>query len=117
MEARQLLDGLVGRTLRTVTGRPNQVPRLDGDQVIVGTERSPGGEPVPIQHVRAAFDVLRCEGEIRVHPDALGHRRSFIGAVLLTLAGATALSDPTRVRLAESAGALALDRRRIDATS
>ncbi len=49
MTARQLLTGLVGRTLRTLTEQaPNTVLRLERDNVIVGTDESPEGEPVSI---------------------------------------------------------------------
>jgi hypothetical protein len=62
VDAREHLQGLVGTTITTLSGRPNTVLRVQGDVVIVGTQRSPGGQPVPIEWVQAALDdLLRTE--------------------------------------------------------
>jgi hypothetical protein len=51
-EARALLKSLVGQQIQTITGRPNSVLGIQGDNVIVGTGRSPTGQPVPIKWVQ-----------------------------------------------------------------
>ena len=47
-DARAVLEGLVGKTIRTLTGRPNTVLGVEGDEVRVATTRSPTGTLVPI---------------------------------------------------------------------
>jgi hypothetical protein len=47
-DARQVLGDLVGKTIQTLTGRPNTVLAHEGDAVRVATERSPHGTPVPV---------------------------------------------------------------------
>jgi hypothetical protein len=102
--ARSLLRSLTGQEISTVTGRPNRVLRLDGDDVIVATERSPAGTVVPIQMVQSGLDRLREAGEVEVSVASLGHRSSFVGAALCTLPG-THLSrtSPPRILLADPA--------------
>lgn len=65
----------------------NRIIRVDADEVIVGTGRSPEGRPVPIVWVQDAIDMLMSNGEVEVTVEALGHRGAFIGAVLATLPG------------------------------
>ena len=91
---RSLLRSLTGQEISTVTGRPNRVLRLDGDDVIVATERSPAGTAVSIQMVQSGLDRLRVPdaAELEVSVASLGHRSSFVGAVLLTLPGTRFLS-------------------------
>src|SRR5262249_23727866 len=88
MDARTLLESLVGEEITTVTGRPNRVLSLDADSVIVATDRSPEGQQVPIGWVQAGLDRLREDRELEVSVASLGHRSSFVGAVLLTLPAA-----------------------------
>jgi hypothetical protein len=100
MDARQHLRGLVGQTIHTIARRrPNRVLAIRGDDVIVGTQKSPSGEPVPIADVQAAIDVLERNGEVRIDVKTVGHRSAFVGAVLATLPGAVVLTDPGRVKL------------------
>ena len=102
--ARSLLRSLTGQEISTVTGRPNRVLRLDGDDVIVVTERSPAGTAVPIQMVQSGLDQLEEAGEIEVSVASLGHRSSFVGAVLLTLPGTHLIrTSPPRILLADPA--------------
>ena len=54
-DMRQHLSGLIGQSIPTATGVLNTVKAIEGDTVIVGTERSPGGEPVPIDGVLEAL--------------------------------------------------------------
>jgi hypothetical protein len=100
LDARSLLESLLGQQISTLTGRPNTVLDLADANVLVGTDRSPDGELVPIDGVQSALDRLLEAGEIEVHPRSLGYRSSFVGAVLLTLPGAVALStSPPRIQL------------------
>ena len=101
-DARSLLESLVGQQITTLTGRPNTVLNLADADVLVSTDRSPGGTPVPIADVQTALDQLLETGEVEVHPRSLGYRSSFVGAVLLTLPGAVALStSPPRIQLVD----------------
>jgi hypothetical protein len=102
LDARSLLESLVGQQISTLRGRPNTVLGLADINVIVGTDKSPGGEPVPIGEVQVALDRLLETGEVEVHPRSLGYRSSFVGAVLLTLPGAVALrTSPPRIELTD----------------
>lgn len=86
-DAREILTSLRGQTIRTLTGRPNAVLRLEGDKVIVGTDKSPEGRPVPIEWVQAALDRLAAEGVVVISVESVGYRSAFIGAVLSSLPG------------------------------
>jgi hypothetical protein len=102
LDARSLVESLIGQQISTVKGRPNIVLGLADTNVIVGTDRSPEGELVPIDAVQRALDQLLETGEIEVHPRSLGYRSSFVGAALLTLPGAVALpTSPPRIQLTD----------------
>jgi hypothetical protein len=102
LDARSLLESLVGQQISTLRGRANTVLGLADINVIVGTDKSPEGEPVPIGEVQVALDRLLETGEVEVHPRSLGYRSSFVGAVLLTLPGAVALrTSPPRIELTD----------------
>jgi hypothetical protein len=108
-EARALLKSLVGQQIQTITGRPNSVLGIQGDNVIVGTGRSPTGQPVPIKWVQDGIQRLLEEGEIEVSVPSLGHRSAFVGALLLTLPGAVPVrTTPPHVRLTDTASAYRL---------
>jgi hypothetical protein len=47
-DTRTILQDLVGETIHTLTGRPNRVLVVEGDEVRVRTSRSPSGQLVPI---------------------------------------------------------------------
>jgi 5-methylcytosine-specific restriction protein A len=100
IDAEALARSAIGSTIDQ--GEPNRVLAVavaDGD-VVVGTNRSPNGSAVPLAVLQDAADALVRDGEIRVHPDALGHRRSsFVGALLATHPMAVGLVKPQRVRL------------------
>jgi hypothetical protein len=109
-DARSLLESLVGQQIRTLTGRPNTVLNLADADVLVSTDRSPDGTPIPIADVQSALDQLLDAGEVEVHPGSLGYRSSFVGAVLLTLPGAVALStSPPRIQLVDPLTAYRVD--------
>jgi hypothetical protein len=102
LDARSLLAPLVGQQILTVRGRPNAVLGLTDADVIVGTDRSPDGELVPIEAVQSGLERLLEAGELEVHPRSLSYRSSFVGAVLLTLPGAVVLpTSPPRIRLTD----------------
>ena len=101
LDARAHLTSFVGREVHTLTDNsPNRILRLEGEDVIVGTMKSPDGRPVPIQWVQDAFDLLLRDGEVVVDVETLGHRGAFVGAVLATIPGAVVRSTtPRRVAL------------------
>jgi hypothetical protein len=84
-DARSVVTPLVGTTIKTVTGRPNVVLGMDGENALIGTERTPAGAPVPLAMVQDGLDALYEQGAVAVNVETLGHRSAFIGAVLLTL--------------------------------
>src|SRR5687767_12472896 len=49
--------------------------------------------------LESAVEQLEREGELEISVGSVGHRSSFIGAVLATLPGATISSNPRRVHL------------------
>jgi len=89
----------VGQTIRTLTGKPNTVLELRGDDAIVGTRKSPAGEPVPIDWVQDALDRLSTDGEIEISVKSVRYRSAFIGAVLSTLPNAITETNPRRILL------------------
>jgi hypothetical protein len=101
-DATDLLRRLVGIPLTTPTRHmPNKVLAVLPPVVVVATNHAPAGEEVPIQDVQDGLDLLREVGEVRIDPDPLGHRSSFIGTVLLQLPGAMYVGSPARIRLTD----------------
>jgi hypothetical protein len=101
-DARTYLRGLVGQTIPTITGKPNTVVAVRGDDVFVRTEDTTNpavGEPVPILWVQEAGNTLYANGRIGINTTEATHRSAFIGAVLSTLPGAVGLRRPARVEL------------------
>jgi 5-methylcytosine-specific restriction protein A len=105
-DARAYLQSLTGQTISTVTGRPNEVVAVQGDEVLVRTPRneSTDGDPVPIQWVQDAADVLFAKGEIGINTEEASYRSAFVGAVLATLPGTRVLRRPARVILNDGSG-------------
>jgi uncharacterized protein DUF3883/EVE domain-containing protein len=101
-DARSHLASLVGWTIQTLSGAPNTVLRLEGDDVMVATTRSPQGQPVPIAWVQTALDRLLRDGEVEISVASVGYRSAFIGAALATLPGARTAHNPQRVLLPAS---------------
>ena len=109
MDARALLESLTGRQILTITGQPNTIMGVAGDDVLVATGRSPAGQPVPVGSVQSGLDRLLETAEIEVSTASLGHRSSFIGAVLRTLPGTVVIpATPPRIRLTDPATAYRL---------
>jgi hypothetical protein len=99
VDARSHLRSLVGRTIPTLTGRPNTILDVRSEDVIVGTDRSPQGQPVPLEWIQTAIDRLQRDGEIDINVESVGHRSAFVGAVLATLPGVRTATNPRRVTL------------------
>jgi predicted RNA-binding protein with PUA-like domain len=99
VDARSHLASLVGKTIQTHSGASNTVLRLQGDDVIIATRRSPQGQPVPIAWVQAALDRLRRDSEVEISVASVGYRSAFVGAALATLPGASTARNPQRVLL------------------
>jgi hypothetical protein len=104
-DARKHLLVLVGETISTLGGRPNTILRIEGDDVFVGTQKSPQGQPVPIKSVQEAIDQLVEEGELAIEVTTVGYRSAFIGAVLATLPGAVVAEGTRRIRLQRDSSA------------
>jgi hypothetical protein len=85
LNARTVLEALVGEPVTTLTGRPNVVIGLAGDDVRVGTTRSRKGQLVPIAWVQDALDRLAAERRLEISVESVGYRSAFIGAVLSSL--------------------------------
>jgi len=99
-ELRKHLRSLVGKTIYTISRRnPNRVIEIRGDEVIVSTDRSPSGQPVPIREIESAWAELQEKGELAIEVTTVGYRSAFIGAVLATLPGVVVLGGTRRLRL------------------
>ena len=98
-DIRAHLLGLVGQTIPTLTGRPNTILAVRGDDVIVGTDRSPQGQPVPISDAQAAADEVYSGGHLHIAPGSVGYRSAFVGAVLRSLPDVETAADPPSARL------------------
>lgn len=92
--AADLLRRLIGRPLETASGRTNVILGVQGQHVVVRTDRSPRGSRVPVADVQDALDKLILTGALTIHPDEAGYRSAFIGAVLRTLPGASIAGSP-----------------------
>lgn len=103
-DAADLLRGLEGLQLRTINGQVNQVLGVEPPNVLVATEKSPLGQPVPIVDVQRALDLLRRDGSVTVDVQTLGYRSSFIGAVLSAQPGVAVSGSPPVVSLSRSVG-------------
>ena len=99
IDARTHLESFVGQDIHTLTGKPNRILGFDGFDVIVATQRSPQGRPVPVAWVQDAMDALLEHGELVIDVKTVGYRSAFIGAVLATLPGTETRLAPRRVIL------------------
>jgi hypothetical protein len=93
-EAVAILTKLIGRRLTTATGHVNHVLKVEPPVVIVATDRSPQGQPVLVADVQNALDLLRRDGAVTIDVPTLGHRSSFVGAVLADRPGVTISGSP-----------------------
>ena len=97
--AADMLRRLIGEPLKTVSGAINTVLAVGPHAARVATTKSPQGHPVPLAEIDAALAMLREHGFVIIHPDQIGHRSAFIGAVLLTIPGATYAGSPPVIRV------------------
>lgn len=81
-ESLRLLLSLQAQELTTTTGAVNRILRVEPPSVLVATDRSPAGQPVQLADVQNALDLLRIHGAVTIDVETLGHRSSFVGAVL-----------------------------------
>lgn len=66
MDARAHLAGLIGKTIHTIgPDKPNRILEIKGTDVVVATDKSPAGQPVPIAEIQAAIDFLARDSEVR----------------------------------------------------
>jgi len=91
--ADRVLASWQGRTIATVTGAPNRILEVVGEEVVVATDRSPAGQPVPLSMVQNALDLFERDRRVTVDVETLGHRSAFCGAVLRTIAGVVRIDD------------------------
>ena len=99
IDAKAHLLTLVERPIASLRGEAMMVLEVRDRAVVVRTRRAPDGTAIPIAWVQRGVDVLLREGETAATGAALGRRSEFIGAVLLTLPGATRSGDPPRIAL------------------
>ena len=103
IDAEALARAAIGRTLYTLDKNlPNTVLDVTESAVLVRTEETadPAGSPVPLTLIQRAADQLTADGQLRISPQALGHRRSsFVGALLATDPYVAPLVKPMRLRL------------------
>jgi hypothetical protein len=90
---------LEGQEIETISGRPNRILRIGDDAVLVGTTKSPAGQPVPLSEIQAAADRLDAGEEVVINPASVGYRSAFVGAALKSLPDTEVLEDPQRIRL------------------
>jgi hypothetical protein len=109
-DMREILQSRVGETIKTMAQeKANRILRIEKDNVIVGTGRSPQGAPVPIEWVQAAADRLYRDGELEISVPSVGHRSAFVGAILSTLPGVRPSTDPRWLRLDAPPSPIMLD--------
>ncbi len=97
IDARSFLLTRQGQVVPALTGRPNRVLRLDGENVVVATNRSPAGRPVPIAWIQAALDRLVEERVVVISVESVGYRSAFVGAVLAQVPGLVAGQGTVRL--------------------
>jgi 5-methylcytosine-specific restriction enzyme A len=103
LDAAALAKAAVGQTLYTLDkAEPNTVLGMRGGTVMVQTNDTSAreGSPVRLSLIQEAADALYRDGELRLSPETLGHRRtSFVGALLATDPRVVALTRPMRLRV------------------
>lgn len=102
--AEELLRGLTGETISTPTGKENRILKVGDGAVLVGTDRSPEGQPVPLDDIQHGLDVLASRGTLQVSVEEFGHGSTFVEAVLANLPHVS--KDPSSATLTlDSSGA------------
>lgn len=103
--AEVLLRSLIGQELRTISGRPNTILKVEGGNALVATNRSTEGQSVPVADVQRALDLLADKGAVTCQPEVVGYRSAFIGAVLSNLPGTVTSDNPPTIALAARSAA------------
>ncbi|MFD4670726.1 HNH endonuclease [Lentzea sp. NPDC058450] len=98
-DALALLRSLIGDPITTATGKVNTIVEVTPKRVRVTTEKSPEGQWVGVRDVEGGLAKLYGQGSVLVNVEVLGHRSSFVGAVLLTIPGTTCTLDPVVITL------------------
>lgn len=98
-DASALLRSLIGDPVETVTGSVNTIVEVGRKQVRVTTDRSPQGQWVDVRDVQAGLEKLYAQGSVLVSVEELGHRSSFVGAVLATIPGTMVSLRPAVITL------------------
>jgi len=93
---REYLTELVGETILTLTGKPNQILSVSGRSVKVGTLSNETGGPVSIDFVQSVVDRVFDGGDVLLERN---RRSAFVGAVLMTFDDVEVLARPIRARL------------------
>ncbi|SEQ04209.1 hypothetical protein [Lentzea albida] len=101
-DASALLRSLIGDPIETLTGSVNTIVAVEDKRVLVSTDRSPEGTWVDVRDVEAGLEKLHAQGSVLVNVDELGHRSSFVGAVLATVPGTAISLRPAVVTLHEA---------------
>ncbi|WP_110080260.1 hypothetical protein [Actinokineospora spheciospongiae] len=95
-----MLTPMIGISLTTVgKGKVNRILDVSENTVVVSTASSPDGQSVPVAMVQAGLDLLWERGSVRVGIPELGHRSSFVGAVLAALPVTESSTSPPTVVL------------------
>jgi hypothetical protein len=93
---RSLFASLVGATIPTVTGRACRIDGVEGDKLIVATQKSSDGEPAALTATQAAADRVFNGGIVQIDPVSVGSRSAVIGAVLQAMPGVEVLRGARR---------------------
>ncbi|MGV9294819.1 hypothetical protein [Amycolatopsis sp. NPDC003676] len=104
LHAKDLLRGLTGETISSAVGEENRILKVDDESVLVGTDQSPEGQPVPLDQVQRGLDVLALGGALEVSVEGLDHGSAFVEALLENLPHVSRVESPTTLTL-DSSGA------------
>ena len=99
LDAVEVLNALVGQVIHTVDGSPNTVLACDSETVLVGTGKSPNGQPVKVEWVQHTLDLLTRDGLVEISTTQIGFRSAFCGAVAASVPGTIVSLRPAVVRL------------------
>ncbi|MFB9927036.1 hypothetical protein ACFORO_18950 [Amycolatopsis halotolerans] len=99
LQAKDLLRGLTGETISTAAGEKNRILKVDDESVLVGTDQSPEGQPVPLDQIQRGLDVLAGGGALEVSVEGLDHESAFVGGLLENLPHVSRVESPTTLTL------------------